>query len=264
MKTYLELLENVYQNGTDRLDRTGTGTRSIFGAQVRYRLEEGFPLLTTKKLFFRGIVQELLWFLAGSSNVRALQAEGVHIWDQWADESGDLGPIYGKQWRGWRGADGKTTDQMTKLLEDIKQAPDSRRLLVSAWNVGELEEMALPPCHTLMQFYVDRGRLSCQLYQRSGDLFLGVPFNIASYALLTEMIAQVTGFKPGEFIHTFGDLHIYKNHFEQVELQLTREPRERPRLRLEPEINDLFAFRAEHIRLENYDPHPPIPGKVAV
>ncbi len=264
MKQYLELCEHVLKNGVKKNDRTGTGTISTFGYQMRFDLQKGFPLLTTKKVFLKGIIHELLWFIKGDTNVKYLQDNNVKIWDEWADENGDLGPIYGHQWRSWRGPDGRVHDQLKNVVEEIKRNPDSRRLIVSAWNVGELDQMALPPCHTLFQFYVSEGKLSCQLYQRSGDVFLGVPFNIASYSLLTMMIAQVTGLEPGEFVHTFGDVHIYLNHIEQVKLQLTREPRKLPVMKLNPEVKCLFDFKYEDFTLENYNPHPPIKGEVSV
>ncbi len=264
MRQYHELLRHVLEHGVRRQDRTGTGTLSVFGYQMRFDLQAGFPLVTTKKVHLKSVIHELLWFLRGDTNIRYLRDNGVTIWDEWADEHGELGPIYGYQWRSWPAADGRHIDQIARVVDEIRRNPDSRRLLVSAWNVGELERMRLPPCHVLFQFYVAGGRLSCQLYQRSADLFLGVPFNIASYALLTMMIAQVTDLKPGEFIHTLGDAHIYLNHLEQVRLQLTREPRPLPRMRLNPEIRDLFAFRYEDFTLEGYDPHPPIKAPVAV
>lgn len=264
LKQYLELIEHVLNNGIKKDDRTGTGTISTFGYQMRISLEDGFPLLTTKKLHLKSIIYELLWFLRGDTNVRYLQEHGVRIWNEWADENGDLGPIYGYQWRSWRGADGQTVDQISQVIEQIKTNPNSRRLIVSAWNAAEIEKMALPPCHALFQFYVADGKLSCQLYQRSADVFLGVPFNIASYALLTMMIAHVCGLKPGEFIHTFGDVHIYLNHLDQVKLQLTREPRPLPKMILNPEVKNIFDFQYEDFRLEGYDPHPHIPGVVSV
>ena len=264
MKQYLELLRHVLEHGTEKGDRTGTGTRSVFGWQMRFELSHGFPLLTTKKLHLRSIIHELLWFLRGETNIATLRENGVGIWDEWADERGELGPVYGAQWRAWRAADGRTIDQMRRVLEGIGRNPDSRRLVVSAWNVGELDQMALMPCHTLFQFYVAAGRLSCQLYQRSGDIFLGVPFNIASYALLTHMVAQVTGFEPGEFVHCLGDAHLYRNHFEQAREQLTRAPGPLPRLRLSPDIDDLFAFRFQDIEVLDYHPQPAIRAPVAV
>jgi len=264
MRPYLDLLRHVLENGTPKTDRTGTGTRSVFGSQTRYPLADGFPLVTTKKLHLRSILHELLWFLQGDTNTRYLRENGVTIWDEWADQNGDLGPVYGKQWRSWSAGDGTTIDQIARVVEGIRRDPDSRRLIVNAWNVGELEQMALPPCHLLFQFYVADGRLSCQLYQRSADLFLGVPFNIASYALLTHMIAQVTGLEVGDFVHTIGDLHLYTNHLDQARLQLTREPRRPPRLRLNPAITCLEDFRCEDIAIEGYDPHPAIKAEVAV
>jgi len=264
MRAYLDLMQHVLTQGSHKGDRTGTGTLSVFGYQMRFDLRHGFPLLTTKKVHLRSIVHELLWFLRGDSNVRYLHENGVSIWNEWADENGELGPVYGVQWRSWPTADGRHIDQISELLRDIRANPDSRRLIVSAWNVGELERMALPPCHAFFQFYVADGRLSCQLYQRSADIFLGVPFNIASYALLTLMIAQVTGLKPGEFIHTLGDAHLYSNHLEQAHLQLTRVPRPLPSLRLNPEVKSLFDFRYEDFELLNYDPHPAIKAPVAV
>ena len=264
MQAYLDLLRHIMEQGTDKSDRTGTGTRSVFGHQLRFDLSEGFPLLTTKKLHVKSIIHELLWFLQGSTNIGYLKEHGVRIWDEWADENGDLGPVYGKQWRSWEGADGKTVDQISDVVDQIRRNPDSRRLIVSAWNVAELPKMALMPCHALFQFYVANGKLSCQLYQRSADVFLGVPFNIASYALLTMMIAQVCDLEPGDFVHTFGDVHLYNNHFEQAQLQLTREPRLLPVMQIDPSVKDLFAFRYEHFSLEGYDPHPAIKAPVAV
>ncbi len=264
MKNYLDLLQDVLENGIDRGDRTGTGTRSVFGRQIRFDLADGFPLVTTKKVHTRSIIHELLWFLKGESNIQYLKENKVRIWDPWADESGELGPIYGVQWRSWRGADGQTVDQISNLIDMIKNKPDSRRLIVSAWNVPEIPNMALPPCHSLFQFYVADGKLSCQLYQRSADLFIGVPFNIASYALLTLMIAQVTGLEPGDFVHTFGDAHIYHNHFEQVKLQLSRETRPLPQMKLNPAISSIFDFGYEDFQLLNYDPHPVIKAPIAV
>ena len=251
-------------NGTLRSDRTGTGTRSVFGYQMRFNLADGFPLLTTKKLHLRSIIYELLWFLQGDTNVHYLQQNGVRIWNEWADADGDLGPIYGKQWRSWPDYDGGSIDQISNAIETIKKSPDSRRILVCAWNVAQVSQMALPPCHTLFQMYVSEGRLSLQLYQRSGDVFLGVPFNIASYALLTMMIAQVTGLEPGDFVHTLGDAHIYTNHFDQVREQMTRDPRPLPTMRINPEVKDIFSFKYEDFTLENYNPHPHIKGVVAV
>lgn len=264
MKQYLDLLRRVLDEGHRKEDRTGTGTISLFGHQMRFDLSDGFPLLTTKKLHLKSIIHELLWFLRGDTNVRYLQENGVRIWNEWADAEGNLGPIYGHQWRSWPDYRGGTIDQMSEALRQIRQTPDSRRILVSAWNVAQLPEMRLPPCHILFQFYVCDGRLSLQLYQRSADIFLGVPFNIASYALLLLMTCQVTGLRPGEFIHTLGDAHIYLNHLDQVRLQLTRSPRPLPRMWLNPEVSDLFAFRYEDFRLEGYDPHPHIAGVVAV
>jgi len=264
MRQYLDLLNHVRHHGSRKMDRTGTGTLSVFGWQSRYDLASGFPVVTTKKLRLRAIIHELLWFLAGDSNTAYLNERGVHIWDEWADDQGDLGPIYGVQWRSWPTPDGRTIDQIRGVLEQIQTNPDSRRHIVSAWNVGEIERMQLPPCHALFQFYVADGRLSCQLYQRSGDLFLGVPFNIASYALLTHMVAQVTGLQPGEFIHTLGDAHLYVNHTEQADRQLERTPTALPTLRLNPEVTSLFEFRYEDIELEGYDPHPPIKAPIAV
>ncbi|AXY42226.1 thymidylate synthase [Halomonas sp. JS92-SW72] len=261
---YLDLMRQVLDHGVERGDRTGVGTRSIFGHQMRFDLARGFPLLTTKKLHTRSIFHELLWFLAGDTNIAYLKENGVSIWDEWADEKGDLGPVYGYQWRSWPDPRGGHVDQIAGLLEQLRASPQSRRLIVSAWNPALVDEMALPPCHCLFQFYVAEGRLSCQLYQRSADIFLGVPFNIASYALLTQMIAQVAGLAPGEFIHTLGDAHLYLNHLEQAELQLTRAPRPAPRLVLDPSVTDLFDFRFEHIAIEGYDPHPHIKAAVAV
>jgi thymidylate synthase len=261
---YLDLLRHVLAHGRPKADRTGTGTLSVFGYQTRYDLAAGFPLVTTKKLHVKSIVHELLWFLRGETNVRSLQAAGVKIWDEWAGPDGELGPVYGYQWRSWPAPDGRHVDQIAQVVEEIRRFPDSRRIIVSAWNVADLPRMALAPCHTLFQFYVADGRLSCQLYQRSADLFLGVPFNVASYALLTLMLARTVGLAPGEFIHTFGDAHIYVNHLEQVRLQLTREPRPLPTMRLNPDIRSLFDFRYDDFRLEGYDPHPPIPAPVAV
>ncbi|HZP12443.1 MAG TPA: thymidylate synthase [Nevskiaceae bacterium] len=264
MRQYLDLMRHVLENGAAKSDRTGTGTLSVFGHQMRFDLSQGFPLLTTKKLHTKSIVHELLWFLKGSSNVKYLRDNGVTIWDEWADENGELGPVYGVQWRSWPTADGRHIDQMQLLLDQIKGNPDSRRLIVSAWNVGELEEMALPPCHLLFQFYVANGRLSCQLYQRSCDIFLGVPFNIASYALLTMMIAQVCDLKPGDFVWTGGDCHLYTNHLEQAREQLSRSPRKLPTLALNPDVKDLFAFKFDDFKLADYDPHPHIKAPVAV
>lgn len=264
MKQYLDLLNHIMHNGTDKSDRTGTGTRSVFGYQMRFDLNQGFPVLTTKKLHLRSIIYELLWFIAGDTNIRYLNEHGVTIWDEWADDNGNLGPIYGHQWRSWPTPDGETIDQLAALVESLKNNPDSRRHIVSAWNVAEVEKMALPPCHALFQFYVAEGKLSCQLYQRSADVFLGVPFNIASYSLLTMMLAQVCGYSPGEFIHTFGDAHIYRNHFEQVALQLSREPRPLPRMIINPDKKDLFSFEYEDFTLEGYDPYPGIKAPIAV
>jgi len=264
MQQYLDLCRRVLSEGTRKEDRTGTGTISIFGAQMRYNLEDGFPLLTTKKLHLKSIIYELLWFLQGDTNVRYLQEHGVRIWNEWADENGELGPVYGHQWRSWPDYNGGTIDQIKQVWEQIKTNPDSRRLIVSAWNVAEVNKMALPPCHTLFQFYVANGRLSLQLYQRSADIFLGVPFNIASYALLLQMMAQVTGLKAGDFVHTLGDAHIYLNHLEQVQLQLTRNPRPLPTMHINSEVKDLFKFQYEDFELQNYDPHPHIAGVVAV
>jgi len=264
MRQYLDLVQHILDAGHPKSDRTATGTLSVFGHQMRFDLADGFPLLTTKKLHLKSIVHELLWFLRGETNVRSLQAQGVRIWDEWADEHGELGPIYGKQWRSWSGPHGEHIDQIARVIEQIRQQPDSRRLIVSAWNVAELPRMALPPCHLLFQFYVAEGRLSCQLYQRSADVFLGVPFNIASYALLTLMVAQVTELEPGEFIHSFGDVHLYNNHIPQARLQLTREPRPLPTLRLNPHIQSIFDFRYEDFELVNYGPHPHIAAPVAV
>ena len=264
MKQYLDLLQRVLNEGVQKEDRTGTGTLSVFGHQMRFNLEEGFPLLTTKKLHLKSIVYELLWFLRGDTNVQYLQEHGVSIWDEWADENGDLGRIYGKQWRAWRDYNGGIIDQITEAVETIRNNPDSRRIIVSAWNVGDLKEMALPPCHALFQFYVANGKLSLQLYQRSADIFLGVPFNIASYALLLMMMAQVTGLKAGEFIHTLGDAHIYNSHLEQARLQLSREPRQLPRMVLNPDVKSIFDFQYEDFQLTGYDPHPHIKGEVAI
>jgi len=264
MQQYHHLLQHILSTGVEKNDRTGTGTISTFGYQMRFNLQDGFPLVTTKKLHLKSIIHELLWFLKGDTNIAYLKVNGVSIWDEWANENGDLGPVYGKQWRSWTGADGKTIDQINDVIHQIKTNPDSRRMIVSAWNVGELSQMALMPCHALFQFYVADGKLSCQLYQRSADVFLGVPFNIASYALLTMMMAQVCGLKPGEFIHTFGDVHVYSNHMEQVKLQLTRTPFPLPQMRLNPEVNDLFSFRFEDFVLENYQCHPAIKAPVAV
>ena len=264
MKQYLDLLTHVMEHGAEKSDRTGTGTKSVFGYQMRFDLSTGFPLLTTKKLHTKSIIHELLWFLKGDTNIRYLKENGVSIWDDWADENGNLGPVYGSQWRSWQAADGRTIDQISDVISQIKKNPDSRRLIVSAWNVGEIDKMKLPPCHAFFQFYVSGGKLSYQLYQRSADIFLGVPFNIASYALLTMMIAQVCGLKPGDFVHVLGDAHIYSNHFEQVKLQLSRTPRPLPVMKINPGIKDIFDFTFEDFTLENYDPHPHIKGAVAV
>ncbi|MBP2241254.1 thymidylate synthase [Cytobacillus eiseniae] len=264
MKQYLELCKHVLENGVNKEDRTGTGTISTFGYQMRFNLAEGFPLLTTKKLHVRSIIHELLWFLNGDTNVKYLQDNGVRIWNEWADEDGNLGPVYGHQWRSWTSGDGNTIDQITELIDQIKTNPDSRRLIVNAWNVGDIEKMALPPCHCMFQFYVADGKLSCQLYQRSADVFLGVPFNIASYALLTLMIAQVCDLEPGEFVHTFGDTHIYHNHLDQIQLQLNRDVRSMPKMRINSEVKDIFGFTFEDFTLEEYDPHPHIKGVVSV
>jgi len=252
------------EHGADKSDRTGTGTRSVFGYQMRFDLSEGFPLLTTKKLHLKSIIYELLWFLRGDTNIGYLKEHGVRIWDEWADADGNLGPVYGAQWRSWPSPDGRVMDQISEVVRQIRQTPDSRRMIVSAWNVGQLDKMALMPCHALFQFYVSDGKLSCQLYQRSADIFLGVPFNIASYALLTMMMAQVTGLKPGEFVHTLGDAHIYTNHFDQIRLQLTREPRTLPSMKINPDVRDIFSFSFDDFTLEGYDPHPHIKGTVAV
>ena len=264
MKQYLDLLQHVLDHGTERQDRTGTGTVGVFGYQMRFDLDKGFPVLTTKKLHLRSIIYELLWFLRGDTNIKYLKDHGVSIWDEWADAEGNLGPVYGSQWRSWPDGRGGTIDQIANVVEQIKANPYSRRLMVTAWNPAEIEDMALPPCHCLFQFYVSDGKLSCQLYQRSADIFLGVPFNIASYALLTMMMAQVCGLKPGEFVHTFGDAHIYKNHLDQVHLQLTREPRPLPTMHINPERKSIFDFQYEDFRLEGYDPHPHIKGEVSV
>jgi len=264
MKQYHDLLRQIIDRGVEKSDRTGTGTRSLFGYQMRFDLSEGFPLITTKKLHWHSIIHELLWFLSGSTNIGYLREHGVKIWDQWADEKGDLGPVYGAQWRAWKGADGNTIDQISQVVRQIQQTPDSRRLVVSAWNVGEISNMKLPPCHALFQFYVAEGKLSCQLYQRSADVFLGVPFNIASYAALLMMVAQVTDLKPGEFVHTFGDVHLYLNHLTQAELQLERELRPLPQLRLNPQVKSVFDFSYDDFQLLNYDPHPHIKAPVAV
>ena len=264
MRQYLDLMEHVLADGVEKRDRTGTGTLSVFGHQARFDLTQGFPLLTTKKLHVKSIIYELLWFLAGDTNVQYLNEHGVRIWDEWADEHGDLGPVYGRQWRSWPARDGQTIDQIANLVAAIRRNPDSRRLIVTAWNPADVDKMALPPCHCLFQFYVAKGRLSCQLYQRSADIFLGVPFNIASYSLLTLMVAQVTGLKPGEFIHTFGDAHLYLNHIEQARLQLARPPLRLPIMRLNPRAQDLDAFRFEDFTLDGYEAHPHIKAEVAV
>jgi len=264
MRAYLDLLDHVLQHGTRKSDRTGTGTLSVFGYQMRFDLQDGFPLVTTKKLHVKSVIHELLWFLSGGTNVAYLREHGVTIWDEWADADGELGPVYGQQWRSWRSADGATIDQMAEVLQRLRTDPDSRRMIVSAWNVGEIPKMALPPCHLLFQFYVAEQRLSCHLYQRSADVFLGVPFNIASYALLTQMVAQVCDFQPGEFVHTLGDAHLYLNHVEQARTQLARTPRKLPTLRLDPSVRDLFDFRYEHIQILDYDPHPAIKAAVSV
>jgi len=264
MQPYLDLLRHVLEHGAEKSDRTGTGTRSVFGWQMRYDLSRGFPLVTTKKLHLRSIIHELIWFLQGDTNIAYLKENGVSIWDEWADEHGDLGPVYGRQWRAWPTADGKAIDQIAWVVDEIRRNPDSRRLIVSAWNVGELPKMALMPCHTMFQFYVANGRLSCQLYQRSGDIFLGIPFNIASYALLTHMVAQVTGLEPGDFVHTIGDAHLYSNHIEQATKQLSREPRPLPKLVLNPDVRSVFDFRFEDVGIVDYDPHPAIKAPVAV
>ncbi|HEY5462742.1 MAG TPA: thymidylate synthase [Hanamia sp.] len=273
MQQYLQLLEKIFENGVDKNDRTGTGTRSLFGYQMRFNLEDGFPLVTTKKLHLKSIIYELLWFLKGDTNVEYLQKNGVRIWDEWADENGNLGPVYGKQWRSWDGANGKTVDQVSELIQQLKTNPDSRRLIISAWNVADLPDMKLMPCHCLFQFYTapsnspeggERRKLSCQLYQRSADVFLGVPFNIASYALLTMMIAQVCDMDLGDFVHSFGDVHLYKNHFEQAKLQLTRKPFPLPQMKLNKDVNDIFDFKFEDFHLKDYQSHPPIKAPVAV
>jgi len=264
MQQYLDLVKHIMECGTDKSDRTGTGTRSVFGYQMRFNLAEGFPMVTTKKLHLKSIIHELLWFLKGETNIRYLRENGVRIWDEWADEQGELGPVYGKQWRSWTGADGSVHDQITDLIQQINKTPDSRRLIVSAWNVGELLQMALMPCHTLFQFYVADGKLSCQLYQRSADVFLGVPFNIASYALLTMMIAQVCDLRPGDFVHTFGDVHLYNNHFDQARLQLTRQPYALPTMRINPDVKDIFGFSFGDFTLDGYHSHEAIKAPVAV
>lgn len=264
MRAYLDLMQHVLEHGTRKSDRTGTGTLSVFGYQMRFDLAQGFPLVTTKKCHVKSIIHELLWFLQGDTNIRYLKENGVSIWDEWADDNGDLGPVYGKQWRAWETVDGRVVDQISDVIAQIRKTPDSRRLIVSAWNVGDLDKMALAPCHAFFQFYVADGKLSCQLYQRSADIFLGVPFNIASYALLTLMVAQVCGLTPGDFVHTFGDAHLYSNHLEQARLQLSREPRPLPTMRLSPEVKDIFAFNFEDFTLEGYDPYPAIKAPVAV
>ena len=264
MQQYLDLVRHIIEKGTDKTDRTGTGTRSIFGYQMRFNLQDGFPMVTTKKLHLRSIIHELLWFLKGETNIKYLKDNGVGIWDEWANEDGELGPVYGKQWRSWSGADGKVYDQITDLITQIKKTPDSRRLIVSAWNVAELPQMALMPCHTIFQFYVADGKLSCQLYQRSADVFLGVPFNIASYALLTLMVAQVCDLEPGDFVHSFGDVHLYNNHFEQAKLQLSRDPFPLPTMKINPEVKDIFGFTFDDFTLEGYQSHPGIKAPVAV
>ncbi|WP_436372530.1 thymidylate synthase [Cytobacillus sp. BC1816] len=264
MKQYLDLCKHVLENGTKKEDRTGTGTISTFGYQMRFNLQDGFPLVTTKKLHLKSIIHELLWFLNGDTNVKYLQENGVRIWNEWADEEGNLGPVYGHQWRSWTGADGNTVDQISSLIDQIKTNPDSRRLIVNAWNAGEIEKMALPPCHCMFQFYAADGKLSCQLYQRSADVFLGVPFNIASYALLTMMVAQVCDLEPGEFVHTFGDVHIYQNHIDQVNLQLSRDPRPLPKMSINPDVKNIFSFKFDDFQLEDYNPHPHIKGVVSV
>jgi len=264
MRTYLNLMQHVLDNGTQKSDRTGTGTVSVFGYQMRFDLSQGYPLVTTKKCHVKSIIHELLWFLQGDTNIRYLKQNGVKIWDEWADENGDLGPVYGKQWRSWQAVDGRVIDQIKIAVDQLKHNPDSRRIIVSAWNVGELDKMALAPCHAFFQFYVSEGKLSCQLYQRSADVFLGVPFNIASYALLTLMMAQVCGLEAGDFVHTFGDAHLYLNHLEQARLQLSREPHPLPTLKLNPDVKDILGFKYENFTLEGYDPHPAIKGQVAV
>ena len=264
MKQYLDLMRTILDEGHYKADRTGTGTYSIFGYQMRFDLQKGFPLLTTKKLHLRSIIYELLWFLRGDTNIQYLHDHNVTIWDEWADENGDLGPVYGKQWRSWEAPDGRVIDQITSLIEQLRRNPDSRRLIVSAWNPADVDQMALPPCHTMFQFYANDGQLSCQLYQRSADVFLGVPFNIASYALLTMMVAQVCGLKAKDFVHTFGDAHIYSNHVEQAKLQLSRDPRPLPQMRINPAVKSIFDFQYEDFTLENYDPHPHIKAEVAV
>ncbi len=264
MKPYLDLLRHILDHGTKKTDRTGTGTISVFGYQMRFDLAQGFPMMTTKKVHLKSVIYELLWFLKGDTNIQYLKDNGVSIWNEWADENGSLGPVYGKQWRSWETKDGRVIDQISQVIDLLKKSPDSRRMIVSAWNVGDLDKMALMPCHTMFQFYVADGKLSCQLYQRSADVFLGVPFNIASYALLTLMIAQAAGLKPGDFVHTFGDVHIYSNHMEQVKLQLSREPKPLPQMRINSSVKNIFDFKFEDFELLNYDPHPPIKAPVAV
>lgn len=264
MKQYHDLMQHVLDHGVEKHDRTGTGTISVFGYQMRFNLADGFPMVTTKKLHLRSIIHELIWFLKGETNIQYLKENGVSIWDEWADEQGNLGPVYGSQWRSWKGANGKTVDQITQVIEQIKKNPDSRRLIVSAWNVAEIENMALPPCHAFFQFYVANGKLSCQLYQRSADIFLGVPFNIASYALLNMMVAQVCGLEPGEFVHTLGDAHLYSNHLDQARLQLSREFRPMPTMKINQDVKNIFDFKFEDFTLEGYDPHPHIKAAVAV
>ncbi|MBY0543156.1 MAG: thymidylate synthase [Sphingobacteriaceae bacterium] len=264
MKQYLDLMQHVLDNGTQKHDRTGTGTISVFGYQMRFNLQEGFPMVTTKKLHLKSIIHELIWFLSGNTNIQYLKDNGVRIWDEWADENGNLGPVYGSQWRSWPKPDGEKIDQITQIINTIKNNPDSRRIIVSAWNVAEIENMALPPCHAFFQFYVADGKLSCQLYQRSADIFLGVPFNIASYALLTMMVAQVCGLAYGDFVHTLGDAHLYNNHIDQAKLQLSRDTKALPTMKINPEVKDIFDFKFEDFTLENYDPHPHIKGIVAV
>lgn len=264
MKQYLDLMQHVLDQGTQKHDRTGTGTISVFGYQMRFSLQDGFPMVTTKKLHLKSIIHELIWFLSGDTNIKYLKDNGVRIWDEWADEDGNLGPVYGSQWRSWPKPDGGHIDQITKIVDTIKNNPDSRRIIVSAWNVAEVDNMALPPCHAFFQFYVADGKLSCQLYQRSADIFLGVPFNIASYALLTMMVAQVCGLQYGDFIHTLGDAHLYNNHIDQTKLQLSREPRALPVMEINPEVKDIFDFKYEDFTLKGYDPHPHIKGAVAV
>lgn len=264
MKQYLDLMQHVLDNGTQKHDRTGTGTISVFGYQMRFDLQQGFPMVTTKKLHLKSIIHELIWFLSGDTNIKYLKENGVRIWDEWADAEGNLGPVYGSQWRSWPTPDGRHIDQISQIIHTIKNNPDSRRIIVSAWNVAEIEHMALPPCHAFFQFYVADGKLSCQLYQRSADIFLGVPFNIASYALLTMMVAQVCGLQYGDFVHTLGDAHLYNNHIEQAHLQLSREPKALPVMRINPEVKDIFDFKFEDFSLEDYDPHPHIKGVVAV